>query len=83
MAITPDMHLKVRLKCCILVMQSSALHIAAREGHLLALYHLVTIHSVDVNVKDGWGWTPVDSAVCEEQWPAAVLLMSWGGVFLA
>jgi hypothetical protein len=63
-------------------MQASALHIAAREGQFLALYNLITIHSVDVNIKDAWGWTPVDSAVREEQWPSAVLLMSWGGMYL-
>lgn len=65
-----------------LVMQASALHIAAREGQFLALYYLITIHSVDVNIKDAWGWTPVDSAVQGEQWPSAVLLMSWGGTYL-
>jgi ankyrin repeat protein len=61
-------------------MQATALHIAAREGQLLALYRLITTHSVDVNIKDAWGWTPADSAVMAEQWPSAVLLTSWGGM---
>jgi ankyrin repeat protein len=61
-------------------MQASALHLAAREGQLLALHRLITMHSVDVNIKDAWGWTPLDSAVMAEQWPSAVLLTSWGGM---
>lgn len=60
-------------------MQQSALHVAARDGEFLALYKLITIHSVDVNVTDAWGCTPVDSAARAGQWPAAVMLMSWGG----
>lgn len=60
-------------------LQASALHVAAHEGQFLALYRLITVHSIDVNVKDGWGWTPVDVAVREEKWSCAVMLMSWGG----
>lgn len=66
-----------------LCMQQCALHIAARDGQFLALYKLITIHSVDVNITDAWGCTPVDSAVRAGQWPAAVMLMSWGGAHLA
>lgn len=61
------------------MLQASGLHIAAREGQLLALYCLVTIHSVDVNMVDRWGRTPLDAAVDSREWACAVLIMSHGG----
>jgi hypothetical protein len=44
-------------------MQLTGLHIAARYGQVLALHHLVTMQSMDVNMDDVWGLTPLDHAV--------------------
>lgn len=61
----------------------AALHIAAREGHILALSCLMNLQYLDVNVPDIWGNAPLDHAAMGKQWSCAVLLASQGGALRA
>ena len=40
----------------------TALHLACSEGHMSSIRFLVEVCSVDINIKDRWGCTPLEEA---------------------
>lgn len=53
---------------------------AARSGNLLVLARMASLQFLDINKIDTWGYTPLDHAVDQKEWPCVVLLLSMGGV---
>lgn len=68
---------------CAHALQMTALHMAARSGQTLALYKLINCQSIDVNMKDVWGYTPLDHAVSLDYMECCLLIISQGGALLS
>jgi hypothetical protein len=57
---------------------------AARGGHVLVLSRLASLQvGLDINRVDTWGFTPLDQAIANEQWPCVTLLLALGGALPA
>ena len=41
----------------------TALHLACCEGHISCVKFLIDVCKVDINIKDRWGYTPLDEAM--------------------
>jgi ankyrin repeat protein len=61
----------------------AAVHIAARQGHVVYLSKIITLTYTNVNQKDIWGQTALDQAVMGGHWACVLLLLAQGGRFQA
>lgn len=60
--------------------QRTPLHLAASNGHLNMVKHLVIVHGADINVVDRYNGTPISDAVKGRFTDCAAFLRQQGAV---